>query len=343
MQTTIDAGHDFKFPVLVGDIGGTNARFLILADAQSEPEEFPVLQTADYATIDEAIHNVILKQSAIKPRSVILAVAGPVESDEIDLTNCDWVVRPKKMIAELGFEDVTVLNDFEAQALAVVALNGEHMEQIGGKTEQETATRVVLGPGTGLGVAGLVHTSKVWIPVPGEGGHVDIGPRSERDYEIFPHIDTIEGRVSGEQILSGRGLHNLYVAICAADKVKPSLDTPPEITAAGLDGSNPQAKETLELFATYLGRLAGDMALVFMAHGGVYLSGGIPQRILPALKSGAFRAAFEDKAPHKAILNQIPIHVITYPFAALTGLATFARTPQKFEVTTEGRRWRVGQ
>lgn len=343
MRTIIDAEHDFKFPVLVGDIGGTNARFLVLADANAEPHEFAVLKTADYATIDDAIKSAVLEQSPVKPRSVILAVAGPVESDEIDLTNCDWVVRPKNMIADLGFEDVTVLNDFEAQALAVVALNGEHMEQIGGKTETVDATRVVLGPGTGLGVAGLVHTKKAWVPVPGEGGHVDIGPRSKRDYEIFPHIETIEGRIAGEQILSGRGLRNLYVAICTADKVTPTLETPPDITAAGLEGSNPQAVETLELFATYLGRLAGDMALVFMAHGGVYLSGGIPQRILPALKSGAFRAAFEDKAPHKAIMGDIPIHVITYPLAALSGLSAFARTPERFEVATEGRRWRIGR
>ncbi|WP_343312631.1 glucokinase [Brucella sp. BE17] len=343
MQTTIDAGHDFQFPVLVGDIGGTNARFLVLADANAEPHEFAVLQTADYATIDEAIQSAILSNSPIKPRSVILAVAGPVESDEIDLTNCDWIVRPKNMIEELGFEDVTVLNDFEAQALAVVALDGEHMEQIGGKADAPNATRVVLGPGTGLGVAGLVYTSRAWVPVPGEGGHVDIGPRSQRDCEIFPHIETMEGRVAGEQILSGRGLHNLYVAICTADNVTPTLQTPPDITAAGLDGSNAQARETLELFATYLGRLAGDMALVFMAHGGVYLSGGIPQRILPALKSGVFRAAFEDKAPHNVIMRDIPVHVITYPLAALSGLSAFARTPQRFEVATEGRRWRSGR
>lgn len=131
MQAIIDAEQSFKFPVLVGDIGGTNARFSILVDSNAEPKEFPVLQTADYATIDEAIQHAILDQTAIQPRSVILAVAGPVDGDEIDLTNCDWVVRPKKMIADLGFEDVTVLNDFEAQALAVVSLEGHHMEQIG--------------------------------------------------------------------------------------------------------------------------------------------------------------------------------------------------------------------
>lgn len=342
MQATIDAEQSFKFPVLVGDIGGTNARFALLVDSYAEPKEFPVVQTSDYATIDEAIQSVVLDHTSIMPRSAILAVAGPVDSDEIDLTNCNWIVRPRDMIANLGFKDVTVLNDFEAQALAVVSIDNEYLEQIGGKSEEIIATRVVLGPGTGLGVAGLLRTHKAWVPVPGEGGHIDIGPRSERDYQVFPHIEHIEGRVSAEQILCGRGLRNLYLAICAADKVAPTLDTPAAITDAGLEGSNAQAVETLDLFVTYLGRVAGDLALVFMALGGVYLSGGIPQRILSALKSGSFRAAFEDKAPHSLIMRDIPIHVITHQLAALSGLSAFARTPSRFEVSTDGRRWRIG-
>lgn len=306
----IDADQNFKFPVLVGDIGGTNARFALLVDAHAEPREFPVVQTADYATIDDAIEQTVLNHTSLRPRSTILAVAGPVDGDEIDLTNCDWVVRPKQLIAKLGFEDVTVLNDFEAQALAVVSIGKKYLHQIGGHDEELIATRVVLGPGTGLGVAGLVRTGKAWVPVPGEGGHIDIGPRSERDYQVFPHIEPIEGRVAAEQILCGRGLRNLYLAICAADKVTPVLDTPPDITAAGLDGSNAQAVETLDLFVTYLGRLAGDLALIYKAHGGVYLSGGIPQRILPALQAGSFRAAFEDKAP-------IRILCVTFLFGSL--------------------------
>lgn len=170
----INADQSFKFPVLVGDIGGTNARFALLVDSHAEPKEFPVVQTADYATIDDAIEQTVLNHTSIRPRSAILAVAGPVDGDEIDLTNCDWVVRPKQLIANLGFEDVTVLNDFEAQALAVVSIDKEYLHQIGGNDEEIVATRVVLGPGTGLGVAGLVRTSKAWVPVPGEGGHIDI-------------------------------------------------------------------------------------------------------------------------------------------------------------------------
>ena len=328
-----------KFPVLIGDIGGTNARFAILVDAYAEPKEFPIVKTADFATIDEAIQATILDKTSILPLSAVLAVAGPVDGDEIDLTNCDWVVRPKQMFETLGLEEVLVLNDFEAQALAVVALGPEHMEKIGGGEPEQGGGRAVLGPGTGLGVAGLVHARGIWIPVPGEGGHVDMGPRSERDFRVFPHIETIEGRISGEQMLCGRGIVNLYRAVAASEGRTPVLTTPAEITTAALDGSDATCVEALDIFVTCLGRLAGDLALVFMSRGGVFLTGGIAQKIVPALKDGRFRAAFDDKAPHGAIMRQIPVYVITHPLAALAGLAAFARTPARFGVEVAGRHW----
>jgi len=327
------------FPILIGDIGGTNARFSILIDAYAEPKPFPNVRTADYPTIDEAIQKVVLDKTSVQPRAAILAIAGPIDGDEIDLTNCDWIVRPKAMIADLGFEDVLVVNDFEAQALAVAALPDEYRETLGTGSEPQMASRVVLGPGTGLGVAGLVYARHMWFPVPGEGGHVDVGPRSARDFEIFPHLKRIEGRVSAEEILSGRGVVNIYQAVCAADGVAPAFSNPADITAHGLGGANPQAVETLALFATYLGRVAGDMALIFMARGGVYLAGGISQKIIPALKGPEFRAAFEDKAPHSELMGTIPTFVVTHPQAALAGLASFARTPSAYGISMDGRRW----
>jgi glucokinase len=337
MATTED---HIPFPILIGDIGGTNARFSLLTDAYAEPREFPIIQTAKFATIDEAIQASVLDKTSVQPRSAILAIAGPINGDEIPLTNCPWVVRPNNMIANLGFEDVIVVNDFEAQALAVASLSDEHQVQLGRGEELTGHSKVVLGPGTGLGVAGLVNALHSWIPVPGEGGHVDLGPRTERDFQVFPHIERIEGRVSAEQILCGRGLAGLYQAVCAADGVEPQFSDPADVSTKGLSGENPQAAETLSLFATYLGRVAGDMACVFMARGGVYLAGGIPQKILPALKGPEFRAAFEDKAPHRALMSTIPTYVVTHPLAALAGLSTYARMPGRFGVATDGRRWR---
>lgn len=338
------AGDDetvLRFPILIGDIGGTNARFSVVLDAHSEAGEPQIVQTADFATIDDAIRAAVLDRSSVQPNSAVLAVAGPVDGDEIPLTNCPWVVKPKGMLEGLGLGDVVVLNDFEAQALAVVALGEEHMERIGGGTPEPHAGRVVLGPGTGLGVAGLIHAFGRWIPVPGEGGHMDIGPRTPRDYEVFPHIETIEGRVSGEQILCGRGLVNTYRAVAAADGKAAPLTRPAEITAAALAEGDPVAEEALSMFITCLGRTAGDLALVFMSRGGVFLTGGIAQKIVPALKAGNFRAAFEDKAPHSELLRAMPVYVITHPLAALAGLAAYARAPWLFGVSTEGRRWQA--
>lgn len=330
----------FPFPILIGDIGGTNARFSLLNDAASETKDVAIVQTANYPTIDAAIEDAVLSKAPVKPLSTILAVAGPINGDVIPLTNCPWVVRPNDLIANLGFEDVVVINDFEAQALAVATLDGENQVQVGRGEPKASHSKVVLGPGTGLGVAGLVHALDAWIPVPGEGGHVDLGPRSTRDFEIFPHIERIEGRVSAEQILCGRGLLGLYTAICTADGVAPSLTTPADVSNKGLSGEDTQAAEAISLFAVYLGRVAGDMAVVFNAKGGVYLSGGIPQKILLALQKPGFREAFEDKAPHREMMSHIPTFIVTHPLAAVAGLSAYARMPASFGVSTDGRRWR---
>jgi len=332
------------FPILVGDVGGTNARFAVIAEASaSDPEDMTIVRTQDFATIDDAIRSAVLDRGSVRPRSAVLAVAGPVDGDEIPLTNCPWVVKPRGMFASVGLSDVVVINDFEAQALAVIALGPEHLEKIGGGEPEPLAGRIVLGPGTGLGVAGLIHACDRWIPVAGEGGHMDIGPRTPREHEIFPHIEPVDGRLSGEQILSGRGLASVYRAVAMADGLTPRLSTPAEVTAAALDRSDATAREALDLFVTCLGRTAGDLALVFKSKGGVFLTGGIAQKIVPALKSGEFREAFEDKAPHRALMKEMPVYVMTHPLGAVLGLAAFARAPERFGLETEGRRWIDGR
>ena len=341
MTTRADAPGGYEFPVLIGDIGGTNARFSVVVDPASEASEPQVVQTANFPNIDDAIRAAVLERTPYRPRTAILAVAGPVDGDEIELTNCPWVVRPKGMNATVGLKDVVILNDFEAQALAVIALDETNMQKIGGGEAVPNASRVVLGPGTGLGVAGLIHSRGIWIPVPGEGGHMDIGPRTPRDFEIFPHLERIDGRVSGEQILCGRGLVNAYRAVAKASHTAPALSMPAQVTRAAMEEGDTVAQEALAFFVTCLGRTAGDLALVFKAQGGVFLTGGIAQKIVPALKAGNFREAFEDKAPHSAMMRDIPAFVITHPLAALAGLAAYARTPEKFGVETAGRRWRV--
>lgn len=168
---------------------------------------------------------------------------------------------------------------------------------------------------------------------------MDIGPRTPREVEVFAHIERIEGRLSGEQILCGRGLLRTYEAVARADGKPHPLTDPSDVTRAAFDGSDAAAKEALEIFVRCLGRTAGDLALVFKSRGGVFLSGGIAQKIVPALKTGAFRAAFEDKAPHTDMMRAMPVHVMTHPLAALLGLAAYATAPWTFGVETHGRRW----
>jgi glucokinase len=330
----------FQFPVLIGDVGGTNARFAVIEGPDDDLGDVEIVRVADFLNIDDAITHTLSKRRGDPPASMILAVAGPVTGDAIALTNCPWVVRPRVLIDKLGFHDIVMLNDFEAQALAAVVMEPENLASIGGGDAEEGGSRVVLGPGTGLGVAGLIQSNGRWIPVRGEGGHMDLGPRTPRDFEIFPFIEKLDGRISGEQILCGRGLVNLYRAVAKADGVEATLHTPAEITSAALEGNDKLAEEVLDLFVTYLARTAGDLALVFMSRGGVFLSGGIAQKIVPALQKPGFREAFEDKAPHQELMATMPVSVMTHPLAALLGLAAYARHPYDFGLETDGRRWR---
>ena len=327
-------------PLLIGDIGGTNARFAVITDDKGTLNRLPDTRTAEHATIDDAIDRVV-ERHGLDPRSAMLALAGPITDDTVPLTNCDWVVVPKRLIERFGLSDVVLLNDFEAQALSLPGLGPDDIDPIGGGTAEADGARVVVGPGTGLGAGALVHAGGVWVPVPGEGGHVDFGPKSDRDMAIWPHIERPLGRVEAETVISGGGLTRLYRAICATDGVAPRLGTPEAVTAAGLAGGDREAAEALQLLATYLGRLAGDLALIFMATGGVYLAGGISAKIAPVLKSGAFREGFVAKPPHDDVLAGILTAIIMKEDAALAGVAAFARAPESFGVELAGRHWRA--
>jgi glucokinase len=240
----------------------------------------------------------------------------------------------------IGVRDVVLLNDFEALALALTALGKADLELIGGEPIAAAGAKVVLGPGTGLGVGALVEAGGLFVPVPGEGGHVALGPAEPDEFPLWANIEPEHGRISAEALLCGRGLVRLYRAVAATEGAEPVHDKPPEITGAALDRSDPIAERTLLLYCRFLGRLAGDMALVFMARGGVYVGGGISPRILPFLVQGEFRRAFEAKAPHEAVMKSIPSWVITRDNPAMPGLAAFAREPGRFGVSLSGRRWR---
>jgi Glucokinase len=339
MPATIDA---FRFPVLFADIGGTNARFALLAEADAAPVFLDTLQTRDHDTLESALETAILPQALEAPRTLMFAVAGPIHPEATRLTNCHWVVEPKALIARFDLDRVALFNDFEALALALPALGPEDLMMIGEGRPSAAANKIVIGPGTGLGAAGLVRAGGSWIPVAGEGGHIDLAPMSARDEAIWPHVERLDGsfsgRVSGETLVCGAGLVRLYEAIARADGVPAAFDTPARITAAAESGEA-RAAEAIELFGEYLGRTVGNLALVFLAHGGAYLAGGIAPRIAPVLRSGRFRAAFEDKVPHGAILRGMATGVVIHPRPALAGLVGYARAPGDFLVDLSGRLW----
>ncbi|NKB51496.1 MAG: glucokinase [Rhizobiaceae bacterium] len=331
---------DLEFPVLIGDIGGTNARFQIIEQRNGDVIEFDPVRTADFDSLEQSISHSVLSSTKLQPRSAVIAAAGPITSDGLNLTNCHWNIIPDQFLRLATFEQLVLMNDFEAQALALPYLGNTDGVILGdGGALGSNATKAVLGPGTGLGVGLLVRAAGKWIPVAGEGGHVDLGPRNPREAQIWQHLETLEGRVSAEQAVCGDGLVNLYRACCAADGVKPGLQTPAEISIAAMQTDNEQAEEALSLFCTTLGRIAGDLALTSMAMGGVYISGGIAQKILPYLKSSDFRSNFEDKAPHGELMQQIATLIVTHPLPALLGLAAFANAPQTFLIDLSHRNW----
>ena len=328
-----------QFPVLLGDIGGTNARFRLLVGRGDGPISLGEVKTADFASVEAAIEFCLSKNSSPRPKSSILAAAGPVSSRGLNLTNCPWVIESKRLLQACELTELILLNDFEAQALAVTVLDSSRLQKIGGGEVGGEANKVILGPGTGLGVSGLVYAQSKWIPVSGEGGHVDIGPQSDGDRKFWPYIKTVGGRVSAEMLISGSGLVNIYSAIAHSRDLPVKFEHPAEITDQMKIGGDSLVCETIEVFCRLLGRVAGDLALTFMATGGVYLAGGISKRIAAELNNGEFRKSFESKEPHAELMSSIPTFVVMDEFSALEGMAALARAPELFGINLATRLW----
>jgi glucokinase len=305
---------------LVADIGGTNARFA-LADLETlEPTEVGQFLCADHLSLASAIR-AYLKATKHSPRHAAIAVAGPVVGEEIRLTNSPWSFARAELCRATGLDSVLVLNDFQALALSLPHLRREELHQISGAEPDPFATKVVLGPGTGIGVAGLVWTGAEWITVPSEGGHISLAAANAGEFALAERLRSGRAHLSVERALSGPGLSDLYRAVAAERGAPPEPLLPSEVLLRALAGTDACAVATLRLFVTWLGAFAGDVALLFGARGGVYLGGGIAPKILEALTTTAFREAFEAKGRMGSYLAPIPVYVILAQFAALKGAA----------------------
>lgn len=327
------------FPVLIGDLGGTHARFALVSDTHAAEQGFGQVRTREHENVESAIQAAVLDQTSLIPRTAILAVAGPTLGQTFKLTNADWVIDPARIIEQLGFDCVIVINDFEAQALALPDLLADDLHVIGDHLPPRRGTKLVLGPGTGLGASMLVDSMGMWITVPGEGGHVAITPENDEDDRLFAYLcEGGQRRLGGEQLVSGEGLERLYRGLAGVEGAEVRFEKAIDITAAATDG-DVLAKQAVERFVVYLARIARELALAVMPTGGVFIAGGIPPKILPFIDTSDFRDIFEAGYPHEARLKEFATVVVTHPRPALAGLASFARTPGRFMVDVGERMW----
>jgi glucokinase len=304
---------------LVGDIGGTNARFALWRDQQIESVR--VLPTIDYPRPEDAIRAYLqgVGQGVDELQAVCLACAGPVSGDEFIFTNNHWRLSRKAFCENLGLSDLLLINDFTAMALGMTRLrDGELIEVCEGQSDAGRA-RLVIGPGTGLGVATLLPLQDGgWRALPGEGGHVCLPIGTAREAALWARLHDKFGHVNAEAILSGGGLLELYRSSCALDGEPLKLTTPAEVTAAALAG-DAYAAAVLEQFCVWLGRIAGDNVLTTGAQGGVYIAGGIVPRFVEFFMRSGFRQSFRDKGGMSRYFDKVPVWVVTAEYPGLEG------------------------
>lgn len=308
---------------LVADIGGTRLRAAVCG-RDTGLREPRVLGCADYPTPLAALA-AYLRQVGARPVAACLAVAGPIGGDLFRFTNSAWQFSQADLRAALGLERLVVLNDFEALALALPALAPRDLRRIGAGAARVAAPLAVLGPGTGLGLAILVPHRGEWIAIAGEGGHAGFAPQDEQEIAIAAFLRRASPRVTNESILSGRGLEALYAALAALDGVPCEPLAAAQVSARALDGTDARALRAVDVFCAVLGAVAGDLALIGGARGGVYIGGGIAPLLLPLLIGSRFRARFEAKAAQHAYVAAIPTQVIVAQAPALLGAAAALR------------------
>jgi glucokinase len=317
---------------MIADIGGTNARFALL-DGMERHDEI-VLACADYPDLVSAAEEYLRQVGAtggLRPSEAALAIAGPITGDIVRMTNHVWEFSAAHTRQQLNLKRLIVLNDFTALAMAVRHLSGADLEQVGGGKAVPNSPIAVLGPGTGLGVSGLIPTGQpigqYWIPLQGEGGHVTLAVMNEREVAVLKQLQQRFSHVSAERVLSGPGLVSLYDALCGVEDVMPEILTPPEITQRAQDGSCKLCSEAVSMFCALLGTMASNLVLTLGALGGVYIGGGIAPGLGRLFTSSRFRDRFEDKGRFTDYVARVPTYVIRAELPALLGLASAFTDP----------------
>jgi glucokinase len=317
-------------PSLIADVGGTNVRFALMYDSllldKMPLEDVASLTCADYPNLAAAMRAYLAQTAPPAPPSrAAIAVASPVTGDRVELTNNGWSFSIAGLQAEFSLTSLSVMNDFTALALSVPDLGENDLLKIGGGAAARQCPIAVIGPGTGLGVSGLIPSETDWIVLATEGGHATLAASDERERAVVAELARRFGHVSFERAVSGPGLVNLHDALAAIDGAPGNSPTPDQVTQAALSGSDAICVEALGMFCALLGTAAGNLALTLGARGGVYVGGGIAPRLGHALAESQFRARFEDKGRFRPYMEAIPSYVITRENSALFGLARHLR------------------
>lgn len=309
--------------LLIGDIGGTNARFALATPDRPGFHNVLELQCADFESADDAISHYLAATKAGTPDAVCLAAAGPVVNDTVKITNNHWDISAADTRADFGIEAVRLLNDFTAIAYSIPLLTEDEVRSIG-QHEHDSLPKehfdvAILGPGTGLGVAGLCRRGDALVPVTGEGGHVGFAPETALQIEILTVLREKFDRVSAERLIAGSGLENIHMALKTIHGESGPALSAKEIFAGRRTGN--LAEQAVDVFFELLGQVAGDVALTLGAVDGVYVAGGIAKRYPDMLENSRFRAAFEGKGRRHSLMERIPTRLITYDQPGLLGAA----------------------
>lgn len=301
------------YPRLVGDVGGTNARFGWIDAPGAAPADIDVERVADHASLRDALAAYLATHARAQPRWAALGIATTVDGDHVRMTNHPWEFSIAALQRALDFERLLVVNDFTALALALPVLPPDASRQVGGGHARADAPVALLGPGTGLGVAGLVPLpgGHGVVPLGGEGGHVTLAAADEFEARVVARLRERYGHASAERALSGPGLENLHEALARIEGAPAAPLDAAEITARAQAGSDALCVRTVELFFALLGGVAGNLTLTLGARGGVYVGGGIVPRLGDWIERSAFRERFEAKGRFSAYLAAVPTRVVT--------------------------------
>jgi glucokinase len=307
-----------SYPRLLGDVGGTNVRFALQESPRGEPQRVRRYPTDAHPSFTDVARRYLADEHASGVTQAAIGIANPVTGDDIRMTNHPWSFSIEATRVELGLERFVVVNDFHALALALPLLGPGELMQVGGGQPEAGEPLGLIGPGTGLGVSGLLWTpdGRAEVALDGEGGHSTLCGGDDDEDRVIRALRGRFGHVSAERALCGEGLENLHLAL-AGEKLADA-----DITARALDGSDPACVRTLNMFCALLGSVAGNLALTLGARGGVYIGGGIVPRLGDWFARSPFRARFEAKGRMSGYLKPIPVYVITADVSpALIGAA----------------------